>query len=477
MQNCCCQLRKYWSIPVMLLITPLMLWAAIVILPTFDDWNSLTSPSFEPLFSKERWLFYGYHWRPFDSVFGYILGLNPHLLFPTLNHCCVVIGHLLCSVLLIQILKTLGFSCKSINFSALFFFITPATMATVLAVDSMNQIYALFWGMMSFIAYVRVKKWKYPAWMALVIVATLCKENGLMWALITPLLAFAHDLTDFKALKKGLLAGLSVIIIYFLGIITLPNDITIHPEYEPGIIKTLGNGVKFLFTSFIHIDYIYLLHEPHRNYILAALSFLLAAPFLYIAFVRSFKTYVNKKMFLTGLCLLIAVGPHLITCFSMMHTYAGLPLIAVFVANGINTYYKNCKLLLAAFVLFIISALAINFHLWNESYRSGVIGKKMAVEAVSKTGRPVDNVFLVIIDENQTKLSSFCVTPYEAFGWGISAKYETNYAWPAVIRDTIIINSVDAMEKAHQLAVQTINNENYDCAWIVNHEEIEVVNK
>ena len=99
MQNSHCQLKKYWSILCILTLTPFLFWATIPILPTFDDWTSLTSPSFEPLFTKERWLFFGYHWRPFDSFFGYILGLNPQLLFPTLNHCCVVLGHILCSFL------------------------------------------------------------------------------------------------------------------------------------------------------------------------------------------------------------------------------------------------------------------------------------------------------------------------------------------------------------------------------------------
>ena len=92
MQDCCHQLirhfsiRQYWSILTIIVLTPFFLAVAIPILPTFDDWTSLVSPSFEPFFSKERFLFFGYHWRPFDSIFGYIVGRNPQLLFPLLNH-------------------------------------------------------------------------------------------------------------------------------------------------------------------------------------------------------------------------------------------------------------------------------------------------------------------------------------------------------------------------------------------------------
>ena len=469
MQNSRCQLKKYWSIFSVLALTPLLLWAAIDILPTFDDWTSLTSPSFEPLFTKERWLFFGYHWRPFDSLFGYILGLNSQMLFPTLNHCCVIVGHGLCSLLVFQILTTLRFDSVSVNIGTFFFFTTPAAMATVLAVDSMNQTYALLWGMTSFLLYVKLGKWKYIIWILLIFIATLCKENGLMWALITPLLAFGFDIINKQTLKKDLIIGISIIIGYAFLIISLPKDIIIHPEYEPGVVKSLGNIIKFLFTSFIHTDYIYLLHQPHRNLLLAGFFFLMALPFFLMVFISPFKTYTSKKMICTILCLMIAVGPHILTCFSMMHTYAGLPLIAVIVANGVQHFKGNIKLFCGAFILFLISAIVIDLHLLDESYKSGIVGKKMAQEAVKKTGKPVRFVKIIIIEDDYPKLSYFCVIPNEAFGWGIAAKYETNYKWPETISDTTIVRSSDAVEKAREMAVETLNSNQYDCVWIVNH--------
>ena len=75
-------IKKYWGVVLVVALTPVLLWAAIQILPTFDDWRGTTSPSFEPLFRKENFFFYGYHWRPFDCIAGYISGLNPQLLYP-----------------------------------------------------------------------------------------------------------------------------------------------------------------------------------------------------------------------------------------------------------------------------------------------------------------------------------------------------------------------------------------------------------
>ena len=110
-------IKKYWSIWIIIALTPIYIWATVLILPTFDDWTSLISPSFEPLVSKERFLFYGYHWRPFDSIFGWIVGLNPHLLFPTLNHICVVLGHVACTVVVYWLTTILKFNniTKNIN--------------------------------------------------------------------------------------------------------------------------------------------------------------------------------------------------------------------------------------------------------------------------------------------------------------------------------------------------------------------------
>ena len=158
------KIKLNFSVVVICMCMPLLLWAVNGILPTHDDWATLTRPTFEPLFIKERWLFYGYHWRPFDSFFGYILGLNPSLIYPTLNHCCVVIGHVLNSCLVYYILKSMKFHHVAINIATLYFFISPATMATVSAVDSMNQIYSLFWGMVAFIVYIKTTKAKYVIW-------------------------------------------------------------------------------------------------------------------------------------------------------------------------------------------------------------------------------------------------------------------------------------------------------------------------
>ena len=458
-------MRDYWSIILIILLSPLLLYAVWFILPTHDDWAATTTPDFTPFFTKEHFFFYGYHWRPFDTWIGYLVGRNPQLLFPAINHLLVVLGHFLSVVALFKVLIVLGFNKKTINVSTLFFFIIPATMATVTAIDSQNQVYALTTDLIAFLFYVKNSKNKYIFWPILIFLATLFKENGLMWALICPVLAYGFDL------------GLGIMIAYALMIAIQPKDITIHPEYEPGVLKIIKNIVKFLFTSLITVDYIYLLHQPSRKLLLAIVSFLFALPFLYLVFIRQWHLFSHKKMWCTAICLLIAVAPHLLTTFSMMHTYAGLAFITIMIAYSINTYKEQQKTLILSFVLFLIVSVAIDIHLIDSSVKSGRIGKQMAREAIQKTGKPMKSVYLIIIEDDYPKLSSFCVIPNEAFGWGIAAKYETNYQWPEVIQDTTIERSADALRKATNLGLETLNKQQYDCIWIVDHEHIDVIKR
>ena len=483
MQDSSCKLiienafKKYWGVIIACMITPALLYAVLQILPTHDDWCSTTTPDFRPFFIKEHFFFFGYHWRPFDTWIGYIAGRNPKVVYPTFNHLLVVGGHLLCTVTVYKLLLVLGFKQFSRNLATLCFFVLPATMATATAIDSQNQVYALTCDMIAFLLYIKMKRARYIVWILLIFLATLFKENGLMWALIGPILAFGFDFIDQKTLKKDLLIGIGIMVLYALAITIMPKDITIHPDYEPGVMKVVANVVKFLFSTFITVDYIYLLHAPSRNLLWAIVSLFFTLPFLYLIWVKNIRSMIGKKMLCILISMVIAVGPHLLTVFSMMHTYAGLSLLIIMMAYGIDNCQQTKKSIITAFILFMTTSLAIDAHLIHESIKSGLVGKKMAQEAIQKTGKPVKSVYVIIIEDDYPKLSSFCVIPNEAFGWGIAAQYETNYQWPEIIEDTTIERSADAIRKAKELGLETLNQQQYKCIWIVDHEHIDVIKR
>ena len=71
--------------------SPFVLVAVSLILPTFDDWNTLSSPNYDSNFMKYL-LPYGTTWRPGDAMFGYINAINSRL-YPLINHIIIFLGH------------------------------------------------------------------------------------------------------------------------------------------------------------------------------------------------------------------------------------------------------------------------------------------------------------------------------------------------------------------------------------------------
>ena len=203
-------------------------------------------------------------------------------------------------------------------------------------------------------------------------------------------------------------------------------------------------------------------------------------PLVYFIFIKNFKSFSDKRLIGLVLCLLIAVAPHVFTVFSMMHTYAGLA-IAALIIGVVITKLKNLKtnkLIFLPFITYFISAVFVDVHLWHESYKSGLVGKQMAQQAIEKTIQTSDapkTVKIIIIEDDYPRLSSFCVIPSDAFGWGRAVQHETNYQWPTQLNDTTIERNNQSKETALKQAQQTLNEKKADCVWIVDKKEIEVV--
>lgn len=467
-------LSNYWSIVLLVISVPFISYFIILIWPTFDDWTSMTSPSFEPFFMKERFMFYGYHWRPFDTIIGYIAGLNTQLLYPAFNHCLVILGHFINALLIYRLTVLLGFTRLTSNIVTTVFFFLPATMATVLAVDSQNQTFAFTFDLLAFLCYVRRR---YIGWILLIFLAAWSKENGLMWALICPILAYGFDYIHRKTLYKHLIIGMGIMAIYALAYVLMPREVVVYDEYVPTVTKVVLSITKFVFTAFVTVDYVYLLHQPSHNLLLACLTLLLTLPFVYLVFIRQLSMFFSRRVACILLSMLIAASPHLFTVFSMMHTYGLLVFVILLMAISLSRYKINVKPVIISFLLFMLSAVTIDVHLWYCSFQSGEIGRQMAQDAVNKTHKPIEKAYTIIIDDDYTKLSSFCVVPCEAFGWGRAVQLETNYVWPTAFEDTTIARTPDAVEKARQIAQKVLNESIADGVWIVNKTHIDVIEK
>ena len=143
---------------IILIVSPFKLYWLTLLLPTFDDWGYFTTPDYDYGDNFLDRLIPRYtYWRPWDGIIGYILSLKPTW-FPALNHIIVYLAHLGGTITIYLIAKELKLKSFACNMTALYFFISPAMLGTVLGIDSPNQAYSSFWGLLSVLLYIRLSK-------------------------------------------------------------------------------------------------------------------------------------------------------------------------------------------------------------------------------------------------------------------------------------------------------------------------------
>lgn len=457
---------------IVLLLSPFMLWAVILILPTYDDWSSLSSPNFDHHFMK-YFLPYGSVWRPFDAAIGYITAFNYHL-FPALNHICVVVGHILSTFVVYKLCGKLRFNLSATFIATIFFFLSPCMLGTVLSVDGLNQTYAHLWGLLSVYAYLELKgRTKYIVWIICIIFSVLSKDNGIAWSIVPPIMAWGFKQCDFRTLKRDVLIGFGIAVAYLIIRVMLPSTTIYNPEYHTFLLtKKLREIGMFVAYTWIAADYVSIIHQPSRNIILGAITVLMSLPFVYYLFIVKRGLWRYRKMWILTLSILIAASPHLLITMSVMNAYAPLGLVALMVAYICDSFGDNNKRLEIAFLFFISAALISDVHHWLKAWRTSLTGKEMAIQTIKSTGRPVKSAYCIVVKDNYPKFSSFCVVPSDAFGNGQAVVHETGYAWPKVIKDTTI-----EQNNAKQISTIANNafNKGFECVWLVNGKSIKVI--
>lgn len=468
-------IQKYPAFAFILITMPLMLYGKLLILPTFDDWCTLSSPNYDPDFIKYI-MPYGYIWRPFDAIMGYIVAID-HKLFPKLNHVVIFIGHISNVLLVYNICKILRIGKLAKNIATIYFYLSPCMLATVFSCDSLNQTYSQFWGLAAILAYLSLKgKTKYITWTLFIFIAALAKDNGIAFAVIPPIIAFAFKKIDKNTLVKHFAFGLGIAVVYACIRLSLPSTYIENTDYSTFV---LSRKIKEIFMvtgfSWFAIDYISLLHAPSRNLLIAGITFLLSFPFIYCLFFKNFKDIWKDKTFLLLIsCILIALSPNLLITLSVMNTYAGLGMVSLLTGYIVDKFNDDSKIFKITFVLYIITAVYVDYHHWYMSYKTSLTGKEMALKAIKGTGQPTKKAYVLIIEDDYPRFSSFCVIPSDAFGWGLSAKYENAYKWPEILRDTTIARKDSASVSI--LTKKALKN-GFDCVWIVNKKDVKVIKK
>ena len=521
---------KYFSLLLIALCLPFILWAVCGILPTFDDYTSLQSPWWVQI-ADPGYFFPDSVRRPFDALMGAVVGWKPAL-FPTLNHILIILGHTFSACLVFTLCQRLKLGALAANIATLFFFFSPATLGATLACDGFNQTYAQLWGLLALWTYLlsekgRVKSEKYAAaipsaavpsadgipvgnsslftlhfslsrhlWLVCVVMAVLSKENGLAWAVVPPLVAYAFHLIDRRQAFRDIGKGLLVAVVYFSVFVTLTltGMLEYSNEYsEASLLSHVKDFVQLMAYTWLPIDYMSVVYPPTRNWTIVIITLLLSLPFLVMMLLRAGTGPAPTKsrtLPLLIVCFFILVLPHLLTVVSIMHNYAALSMAALIVAYIVSTCPPHCSifnqivnrksvnrklssLFTLHFSLFLMAALFTDVHHYIAARESGLMGRRLATQVMDKTDKSVERTMLICIDNpEEPRYSSFCVRPVDAFAWGLSVRHYSHYEWNIHI-DEATLPAYDP-QQVETIADSALHSGN-DAVWVVGHTKDSVI--
>lgn len=455
---------------------PFILWAILQILPTFDDWTTLSLPNYDPDYLLYI-LPFGMTWRPGDAIWGYINAID-YQLYPALNHVMIFIAHICSTLIIYKLTKVLDFKNVARNIATTFFYLSPCVLGTILSCDALNQSYSHLWGILSVYLYlVLIGKKRYIYWLGCVTLATFAKDNGLAWSIIPPIIAFAFNKIDRKTFKQDLIIGFSWAILYGIIRLTIPSTYVKNGSYEEDIIS-LHSRIKG-FTSWISYtwfsaDYIAIVHKPSRNLILGLSTTILSCIFM-INIWWNQKIWKRKELLLLILTMFIVASPHLLISMSIMNTYCSLGIATLIIGFLANEYQKSEKKLQFLFILYVIAAIITDVHHWYKAWQTSLPGRDIAISIVEKTGKPANKVYCIMVKDDNPKFSSFCVPTNEAIGWGRSVWAITGYKWPKEIQDTTLDCTPTAGQEAINLAYTIKKTNKFNCIWIINKKYVKVI--
>lgn len=453
---------SHFSIVVIACMLPFILWGVCGIMPTFDDYTTLQSTWYIQI-SDPGYFFPDAVRRPWDFLFGCLLGYFPSL-FPTLNHVCIILGHAASACLVYALCRKLSLGSLAANIATLFFFLSPATLGATLACDGLNQTYAQLWGLLALWTYRPISEFSNYSppgregffaqqsgraergggsiWLLCVVMAALSKENGLAWAVVPPILAYAFSLRTGREAMRHLAVAMIVVLAYFAVYFIIYCTGIVELEYsgeyaQATIADRLKDFLQLMAYTWLPADYMSIVYPPTRNWVVAAMTVAMAMPFL-LMLACKWRLFKSRRLPVLVACFFILVSPHLVTLISIMHNYAALSMAALIIAV-IVSHYSNSRMISLAFALYLAAAVFTDVHHFQAARQSGLTGKKMALQVLASSEKPVERAFCINIDdESEPRYSNFCVRPVDAFAWGLSVRHYSHYKWKTAIGETTL---------------------------------------
>lgn len=382
--------------------------------PISDDWHYLTSPN--PGFNLSDLLPGKVFWRPFDALFGGLIGLVPRM-FPYLNRFVVVLAHIFNAVLLKRILDKAGISQKWCYFSSCFFMFSSATWAVTVSPDALNQAYSLLFGLLAIWVHMNKGGYYYLLFSAL---SLFWKESGISWLFVVPLWdiassqigirAFCRNAQQVKKAAKQVLASTLVVCGYFALRFALQGDVQLGSDtgnYRINLVSLnfVKNIVLLVASAGTGIDSI-ALFGAHKSIALLCLTTGLSLVFL-AAWCIAIMLVLRKKkpifpLVCIGICILGLAAPlSVLGHAGEMHAYPVLFGMAVLFGYGFDLAELPLRKVLIGVVAIALAFAISSAHklaaIYDYSAQTKRVEQEIAQQYETKTGK----VLFVVIDEKE----------------------------------------------------------------------------
>lgn len=469
-------LLRYWAVPFSVMACVLFFILSLDVMPTYDDWYTLSSPNRDPDRLK-FFLPYGSVWRPIDALMGYVA--QDARTFPLYNHIITVTAHLLSTLMVFSLARRLFRKDAAVNMATAVFCVSPCMLATVFACDAINQSLSLMFGMAASLAFVSMRhKVRYLLWPLLVWLSALAKDNGIAWAVVPPLLALLTEKVPQRTVARRLALGVAIAIVYAAVRVSLPYTVIPNPEYSTfSLLKKLREVAMLMGYSFVPIDWMSILCANARQYTTLVFSLCLTASLFYTLLPGVNAALADRRTWVLAAVFITVLSPNLLITLSMMNAYAGLCFAAMLTAMLVEKGGDSAARLRTAVLCYILAATAVDWHHIREAQRTSQYGIAMArtVNDRCRERQPYDEVFCVSVKPTERKYSSFHVLPVDAFSNGQAVLWLNNYRWPMRIHEEYVESGERG--KALHLAREAVDKGGFRYAWVVENGKVTVMEK
>lgn len=449
----------------------------VQVMPCQDDLYYLTAPFADG--GIKNLLPSATFWRPFDAIWGMMI-TNVHSYFPLLNHISVFIGYLLVAFMFVLLLRELKISSYAKHIGLSFLLVSPAVISTLLNIDSLNQAYVTFWGLVSLYFYLSEKKYKkYFLWIFFAYIATLCKENGITYFVIPPLLAWAFKKVEDRTVYKDVAVGLVFAIGYLLLRWMLLQDSALvstgEGRYSISLSHVFVNFAMLVSWIWLPMDYTSILIAERRNWILAIILFLLSIPFLIRVFGASPRKFTTRKVFGVIVACLCAGSINFLTTLGPMHTFSVLPFAALLVAVFLDEKVHKQNLVTALFLLYAVCSMVVFYRHWDLTMETANRGIRMAENVIRRLEgqQHPQKVFSITLKTSEIPYSTFKMPVSDVFYHGKEVQWLTDYAWPKTIKFKEIKDT--EKYKVPQLIDSIRAANSFDQIWIDHEDSVRII--